>query len=479
MDKEKRAREQAYQEYLKLRENRDSRGNYVKNDDLYGSYFSKGNSSNNPYYDEPAYVREAYEGLRIREKSESTYRSRSAVEDTPYGNSEMRRRSKRDQIARQGRINKADKEDKPAEPSKSRAKRKKKAEKKSRKSVGAGKGGRGLRVAVIVALILVLGIGGVIATGITVVKNTLDNVGRIELDPNLIGINPQVDEELKNYRNIALLGVDARDMENDAGVRSDAIIIVSIDKKTKEIKMFSVYRDTLVYQGEEVGLDKITHAYSNGGPTKVLYVLNKNLDLNIKEVVIVNWKSVADLVDALGGLDIEVLDSEIYELNYITEHTASIIGGPANEVTEEGMQTLDGNQSVAYARIRKDAATGDYRRNERMKIVVKATFDKAKTMDAKTIRKISKDIMPQIKTNMSTGDMMGLALNLTSYTMTDSVGFPIDKRDYSGAAFYCAPVTLESNVSKLHALFFAQEGYVPTTEVLDISEDISAETGYY
>ncbi len=456
---ERRAREQAYQEYLRLREGRDSRGNYVKNDDLYGSYFSNNNSR--VTYDEEFYTR------------------KQSIDETPYGASEMRRRSKakskHDQIARQGRVNKADREDMPVDPSRARQKRKKKTEKKARHK----KPGRGLRVAVIVVLLLVVGIGGVLAAGITVVKNTLDNVGRIELDPTLIGINPQVDEDLKNYRNIALLGVDARDMENDAGVRSDAIIIVSIDKTTKEIKMFSVYRDTLLYQGEEVGLDKITHAYSNGGPTKVLYVLNKNLDLNIKEVAIVNWKAVADLVDAMGGLDIEVLDSEIDELNYITAHTASIIGGPANEVTEEGMQTLDGNQSVAYGRIRKDAATGDYRRNERMKIVVKATFEKAVTLDAKKIRKISKDILPQIKTNMTTADMMSLALNLTSYTMTDSVGFPIDKRDWSGAAFYCAPVTLESNVSKLHAQFFAQEGYVPTSEVLEISKDISAQTGYY
>lgn len=468
---ERRAREEAYQEYLRLREGRDSRGNYVKNDDLYGSYFSNNNSRVS--YDDDMF--------RSRQSSriDNQYISGSVIDDTPYGASEMRRRSKakgrNEQIARQGRVNKADREDKPVEPSRARQKRKKKSEKKARPK----KKGRSLRVAVIVVLILVLGIGGVLAAGITVVKNTLDNVGRIELDPNMIGINPQVDEELKNYRNIAILGVDARDMENDAGVRSDAIIIVSIDKSTKEIKMFSVYRDTLLYQGEEVGLDKITHAYSNGGPTKVLYVLNKNLDLNIKEVAIVNWKAVADLVDALGGLDIEVLDSEIDELNYITAHTASIIGGPANEVTEEGMQTLDGNQAVAYGRIRKDAATGDYRRNERMKIVVKATFEKAVTLDAKKIRKISKDILPQIKTNMTTADMMSLALNLTSYTMTDSVGFPIDKRDWSGRAFYCAPVTLESNVSKLHAQFFAQEGYVPTTEVLEISKDISAQTGYY
>ena len=462
---EQRAREEAYREYLRLREGSGSRGNYVKNDDLYGSYFSNNNSRRT--YDDTSSHRSGSTG--------------SSIDDTPYGASEMRRRSKKENIARQGRVNKADM-DKPEEmPSKKSRKKNRRSDnrKPENKKGGKKKGGRGLRIAVIVVLIFVLGIGGVLAAGMVVIKNTLDNVGKVELDPNLIGINAQVDEDLKNYRNIALLGIDARDMTNDSDVRSDAIIIVSIDKKTKEIKMFSIYRDTMLYQGEEVGLDKITHAYYHGGPTKVLYTINKNLDMNVKEVVIVNWKSVADMVDALGGLNIEVQESEIDELNYITQHTANTIGGPANEITEPGMQTLDGNQAVAYARIRKDAATGDYRRNERMKIVVKATFEKAKELDAGKIRKISKEILPQIKTNMSTGDMMGLALNLTSYTMTDSVGFPYDHRDMNNGVFYGVPVTLESNVTKLHEQFFMQDGYVPTTEVLDISKDISYESGYY
>ena len=102
----------------------------------------------------------------------------------------------------------------------------------------------------IIVLILVLGIGGVIAAGLTVVKNTLDNVGRIELDPDLIGINPQVDSDLRNYRNIALLGIDARDMSSDENVRSDAIIVASINKETNEIKMFSIYRDTMLDLGD-------------------------------------------------------------------------------------------------------------------------------------------------------------------------------------------------------------------------------------
>lgn len=471
MSDEQRARQQAYQEYLSLRENRAPRGNYVKNDDLYGSYFSNGRREDRTR-DE---IREEY----MRARQGNRYGSNS-IEDTPYGMSEMRRRSKKEQIARQGRVNKAD-ADKPKDryeevsniqPSKARAKRKK-------KKAGRKKNGRGLKVALVVVLILVLGIGGVLAAGMAVVKNTLDNVGRVELDPNLIGINPGVDEQLSNYRNIALIGIDARDMSNDEGTRSDAMIIASINKETKEIKLFSVYRDTMLYIGEDAGLDKITHAYYYGGPTRVLYALNKNLDLNIKEVVVVNWKAVADTVDALGGLDIEIQESEINEMNKYIKDTQRNIGGSKALIESAGMQTLNGNQAVTYARIRKDAATGDYRRNERMKIVVKATFDKAKEIDPKAIRKISREIMPQIKTNMSTADMMGMALKLTSYNMTDSVGWPYNTRGWTGNAWYGPPVTLNSNVIQLHEEFFAQPDYVPTQEVQDISSRISATTGYY
>ncbi|MBR6798787.1 MAG: LCP family protein [Firmicutes bacterium] len=482
MSDEQRARQQAYEEYLSLRENRAPRGNYVKNDDLYGSYFSNGRREDRSR-DE---LREEY--MRVR-------RGRS-IDNTPYGSSEMRRRSQKEQIARQGRVNRADKElfeEKPVrradnrfddrsagaieeKPSRARAKRKEKA---SRKAAKRKKKGRGLKISFAVVLILVIALTGVLVAGVSIVKNTLDNVGRVDLDPNMIGINPVVDQQLSNYRNIALLGIDARDMSNDAGVRSDAIIIASINKETGEIKLFSVYRDTMLDLGDDVGLDKITHAYYYGGPTKVLYTLNKNLDLNIKEVMVVNWKSVADVVDALGGIDVKIEDSEINELNRIIDHTAGVIGGSSEDVTASGKQTLNGNQAVAYARIRKDAATGDYRRNERMKIVVKSTFNKAMQMDVKALRKISNEILPEVKTNMSSRNMMGMMMDITSYEMTDSIGWPYTTRGWTGNAWYGPPVTLYTNVVQLHEELFAQDGYEPTQDVNDISARISATTGYY
>ena len=186
-------------------------------------------------------------------------------------------------IARKGRVNKADK------LTRAEKKARKKAQKEdaffadggnggnggngsggdgfdggSKKRKKKKKKGRGLKIALIVVLILVLGIGGVIVAGLTVVKNTLDNVGRIELDPDLIGINPQVDSDLRNYRNIALLGIDARDMSSDENVRSDAIIVASINKETNEIKMFSIYRDTMLDLGDNSpGLDKVCLLYTS------------------------------------------------------------------------------------------------------------------------------------------------------------------------------------------------------------------------
>ena len=95
----------------------------------------------------------------------------------------------------------------------------------------------------------------------------------------------------EKIRNIAILGTDARKGDDDSNARTDAIIVASINEETDEVKLFSVFRDTLLDVGDE-GLDKITHAYVYGGAERSLYTLNKNLDLNIDEVVVINWKTV-------------------------------------------------------------------------------------------------------------------------------------------------------------------------------------------
>ena len=320
----------------------------------------------------------------------------------------------------------------------------------------------------------VIGAIGLMLTGI------LGKVGKIDINKDNIGINEQVAKDLKKYRNIVLLGVDARDMDDYENCRTNAMIMVSMDQKNKEIRQISVYRDTYVYANEEYGYDKITNIHAYAGTEGTMHALNENLDLNIEEVVVVNWKAVANAIDALGGVEIEVLDSEINELNKYMNETARSIGGKAVKVEKAGVQTLDGVQAVTYSRIRKDAATGDYRRNERMKIVVSATVEKALKNPWK-IPKAANVALPQIRTNMTTGDMMSAMMSFLTKDMTDSVGWPFDTSGwtaYNGA--WCGvPVTLNSNVTELHEKYFGQAGYTPTKKVQDISAEISARTGYY
>lgn len=436
---ERRARAAAYKEYLAMRENPDGNRSPEMNR-MRSAGYSSFEEDNREY---------SYSSEKIKKKKPILSEERDRDEEKAVRREEKRRRKE------SSRNNNS-------------------TGKKGRKT-GSG-GGRKKRKILPVLLIIAVAVMAVVLlfTGI------LGKVGKIDINKDNIGINAQVEKDLKKYRNIVLLGVDARDMDDYENCRTDAMIIVSIDKKNKEIRQISVYRDTYVFANEEYGYDKITNIHAYAGTEGTMHALNENLDLNIEEVVVVNWKAVANAIDALGGIEIEVLDSEINELNKYMNETARSIGGTAVKVEKAGVQTLDGVQAVTYSRIRKDAATGDYRRNERMKIVVSATVEKALKNPWK-IPKAANVALPQIRTNMDTGDMMGVMMSFLTKDMTDSVGWPFDTSGwtaYNGA--WCGvPVTLSSNVTELHEKYFGQAGYTPTDRVQEISAEISARTGYY
>jgi len=431
---------------------------------------------------------EAYrEYLRLRQEAQPDRRPPS-VTDTPYGASELRRKAK-DQEAQKLAYLKARAEVDPEETNRKERRARRRSERKERKERSPyrrePKKGRGLRIALIILIILILGLGAMTVGAFSMVTSTLDKIGDLDIDENDLAISSKAADNLKDYTNIVVLGVDARDVENDKDCRSDAIVIVSINNETNEVKMFSVFRDTLLDLGGDVGLDKITHAYFYGGAQDSMHALNKNLDLNIEKAVVINWKTVAEVIDALGGIKINVKESEIEEMNKYIPGTAKTTGSEKKLIDHAGKQTLNGAQAVTYARIRKDAVTGDYRRNERMKIVMAKTFKKAKKADIFTLKKICDNAFPQAKTNITTREMMSMALKFRKYDMTSSTtGWPYDVAGwmgYAGAgyAWYGPPVTLESNVIKLYKKFFGIKDYDPTDTVKSISTDISNLTGLY
>ena len=138
----------------------------------------------------------------------------------------------------------------------------------------------------------------------------------VNLTKSDIEVNPGVEESLKGYRNIVLLGLDSREDSFGKGNRSDCIMIISLNQDTKEVKIASVYRDSYL-NIDGYGLDKVTHAYSYGGPKLALSTLNKNLDLNITDFVAVNFDTVHTVVDTVGGVNIKI---EQEELKYIKNY---------------------------------------------------------------------------------------------------------------------------------------------------------------
>ena len=339
------------------------------------------------------------------------------------------------------------------------------------------KKGKGLKVFGIIVLILIILLVAIVGYTYFYITDKLNKIQRVDIDLGQLDISEQAEANLTGYRNIALFGIDSRSNDDyGRGNRSDCIIIASINNSTKEVKLVSVYRDTYM-QIEGHGLDKVTHAYSYGEAPLAISTLNTNLDLNIKEFVAVNFDAVAEAVDALGGVEIDVEENEVQYINSYIVETSKVTGIETEKVTSAGTQTLDGVQAVAYARIRYTEG-GDYKRAERMRTVVEAMFNKLKTKSISELNEFADLILPKIYTNIDTGAIISMAPDLLKYNVTDSIGWPYETRGKTMGAWYGIPVTLESNVTKLHQELFGESDYVPSETVQNISDSIVNKTGY-
>lgn len=345
-----------------------------------------------------------------------------------------------------------------------------KEKKKSKKSRKA------LKIILIVLLVIVVIIAAVFAAGYTYIYSMLEEMNQETINLNEVSIDDAVADELSDYRNIALFGIDSREDDYGRGNRSDCIIIASVNKKTNEVKLVSVYRDTyLLLTGRN--LDKVTHAYSYGGAELAVSTLNANLDLNIEEYVTVNFDAVVDAVDALGGIRMEITSDEVKYINNYIDENNRVTGHNSSHITTAGTYNLDGVQALAYSRIRYTAG-GDYKRTERMREVLEAMLNKAKTLSVSELINFVNIMLPKISTNISSNDIIGLAPALLNLNISESNGWPEETQGATiGGVYYGVPVTLSENVTKLHEELFDQQGYTPSETVQNISEQIVTRTG--
>lgn len=330
-----------------------------------------------------------------------------------------------------------------------------------------------LRIILIIFIVLVVIIGAVFAAGYTYIYSKLGEMNQEEI---VVDIDENVDKNLSGYRNIALFGIDSRSDDYGRGNRSDCIMIASINQKTNEVNLISVYRDTyLKLTGRS--LDKVTHAYSYGGAELAVSTLNANLDLNIKEYVTVNFDAVVDAVDALHGIKMNITSEEIKYINSYIDENNRVTGHKSSHITTAGTYNLDGVQALAYSRIRYTAG-GDFKRTERMRDVLQAMVSKAKTLSVSELLNVVNIMMPKISTNMNSNDIIGLAPKLITMNMSNSVGWPENTKGSTiGGVYYGVPVNLEENVKTLYKKLFNEDDYTPSETVKSISNEIINKTG--
>ncbi len=319
-------------------------------------------------------------------------------------------------------------------------------------------------------------------------------------DGNKLKTNDLAYNYSEEYTNFVLFGVDSRAGEVDTS-NSDSILIVSIHNTSGKVKMVSVYRDTLlgIYDsdGNLESHFKVNSAYSNGGPEAAINTLNKNLDLNITDYVTVNFSGVAEIIDTLGGIKVNLTDAEVAQLNQHLKSTISSTGQYAPPIQSSGKNIkLNGIQATTYCRIRKatfyDPETGeavrdDFGRAARQRLVIMKLVERAKKSGMQQLTEMVSTVLNEdagdnqiISTSMTFDEIINLIPVVLDFELSGSEGFPstLTTKTIDNAS-YVIPSGLSSNVSELHKYLYNEKGYKPTDNVDSVGAYIAGYTGVY
>lgn len=307
----------------------------------------------------------------------------------------------------------------------------------------------------------------------------MSKYGKLQLnlvDDEKITTNEGMQKE--GYTTIALFGGDSREGKLGAGTHADTMIVISINDETKEVKMVSVYRDLIAKQTDGT-IKKANHAYFVGGPEQAINMLNRNFDLDIEDYVTVDFGAMANVVDLLGGIEVDVTEAEAQEMNLHIFDTAKIIGKTAKTV-KPGLQKLNGLEALTYSRIRKNNTGGDYGRTARQRIVIQKLAEKVKQVDLATMNDIIDEVFPRIATSFDLKEILSLASHAMQYELGESKGFAFEQNSevIEGLGSVIIPYGHVENVQELHAFLYPTEKYTPSDTVQKIAKEIEKLTGY-
>lgn len=289
-------------------------------------------------------------------------------------------------------------------------------------------------------------------------------------------IEKHVDSDVVN---IALFGVDAR--PDDTNSRSDTIMILSIDKENKDIKITSIMRDTYIHIPTEY-YTRINAAYYFGGPKLAVQTINTNFDLDITDYITVNFNAIADLVDAVGGIELTITEEEVDIMNKTIKESNKLLDGEPSEYVSVGTQICDGHQVLAYVRIRK-LGNGDFDRTARQREVLSLIFQKIKSeFSLDLITNLAMAVSDDISTSLSNSDILLLAYQFYRANGMPEVQALTDesylKSATIGGSMVLLPYRLEDAVKDMHLKIYGDIDYQPTDTLMQASDALYELTMY-
>lgn len=259
-------------------------------------------------------------------------------------------------------------------------------------------------------------------------------------------------EEDGKITNILLLGVDK--LEN----ASDSIIVLTIDEISKRIKLSSLMRDSYIFYGNGK-INKLNYAYHYGGPVLSIKTVNQTYKLDIKDYMKVDFGELLHIIDAIGGVNIDVRSDEISTLNYYVRDIAAIEKMPATPVKNAGVQNLNGMQAVAYTRIRY-VGEYDFQRTERQRLVLKAMFEKVKELNVTSYPGVLSKLAPYIETSLKKDELLKYGKQIVLYGREgiDEIRIPIDNTwwDSTISGVYYLQWNKEKNIDALKKFIYPQ-----------------------
>ena len=267
---------------------------------------------------------------------------------------------------------------------------------------------------VVLSLVMVLVI--LIGTVLGFYKHIKNKI-YVKKEPS-ISNNDSEFKEVEGITNVLLIGVDARDL--DEPCRSDSMIIATLDNNNKKVKLTSLFRDTLVdIPGH--GEAKLNSAYMLGGPELLMKTVKETYNVSIDKYIIINFWGFETIVDYIGGIEVDVKDYQLEELNkYIGEST----GGNDCPVEKAGIQTLNGKQALSYARIRYNVGD-EYERTDRQREVIFKVIEKLQNTKPSKYLGIMNTMLEYIKTNIDPLQALNMAYTIYKFPSLDVEQFQI------------------------------------------------------